>query len=75
MTCHRRDTSILIGATIPYQEGWDGLDIHGCCAVPMPMMLTEVMLATRQLTTHAHNALIYHDESEVYFQFIDYSYI
>ena len=36
MTRHGWDTSIHIGATITSREGRDGLDIHSCCALPIP---------------------------------------
>ena len=77
MTCHHgRDTSIHIGATIPSQEGWDGLDIHGSWALP----IQGSTMSIPQLADDAHynpcsNALICHVEYEVYFQFIDSSYI
>ena len=72
MTRHGWDTSIHIGATIPSQEGRDGLDIHCCCALPTQEKYHEytttcwscslVMLTTRRPTSHDHNSVIFHDE-------------
>ena len=77
ITCHHgRYTSIRIGATIPSQERWGGLDIHGCCALPIQGSTMSIpQLVDDAHYSHAHNALIYHDEYEVYYQLIDSSYI
>ena len=47
MACHGWDTSIHIGATIPSQEGWDGLDTHGCCTLPIQGKYHEYTTAYR----------------------------
>ena len=59
-----RDTSTHIGATITGQEGWDGLDIYGCCTLPVQekyhkytitcWWCSVVTLKIRQLAVHAH---------------------
>ena len=72
----------------PYQVRKDGTDwiytaaVH-CLYKGSTMSIPQhaddsyyrlVMLTTRQLIIRAHNALIYHDEYELYFQLIDCSY-
>ena len=58
MTRHGWDTSTHIGATIASQEGWEGLDIYGCCALPIQGEYHEYTTTNlpMMLTSHAHNS-------------------